>query len=114
MADCIFCKIAAGEIPSSKVYEDERVYAFKDINPQAPVHILVTPKEHMAKVLECAAREDDLLGHLMKVASRIAKEQGLAENGFRLVTNCGKHGAQSVNHLHIHILGGRQLGEQMA
>ena len=114
MADCIFCKIAAGEIPSSKVYEDERVYAFKDINPQAPVHILVTPKEHMATVLECAEREDDLLGHLMKVASRIAKEQGLAENGFRLVTNCGKHGAQSVNHLHIHILGGRQLGEQMA
>ena len=114
MADCIFCKIAAGEIPSSKVYEDERVYAFKDINPQAPVHILVTPKEHMANVLECAEREDDLLGHLMKVASRIAREQGLAENGFRLVTNCGKHGAQSVNHLHIHILGGRQLGEQMA
>ena len=65
-------------------------------------------------MLECAEREDDLLGHLMKVASRIAKEQGLAENGFRLVTNCGKHGAQSVNHLHIHILGGRQLGEQMA
>lgn len=111
MNDCLFCKICAGEIPSQKVYEDECAYAFRDINPQAPVHILVVPKAHLANVLECDAQ---LAGRLMETAGKIAQSEGLAESGFRLVTNCGGDGCQSVNHFHIHILGGRKLTEKMA
>lgn len=114
MQDCLFCKIIAGQIPSDKVYEDEICYAFRDISPQAPTHILIVPKEHMANVVECAGRADDLLGRLFKAAAHIAGQQGLTEKGFRLVTNCGEHGAQSVHHFHIHLLGGRQLSGQMA
>lgn len=113
MSDCVFCKIVKGEIPSTRVYEDEEILAFRDANPQAPTHILVVPKEHMANVLACAERKDDLIGKLFKAAAAIAREQGVAETGFRLVTNCGEHGAQSVHHLHIHLLGGRQLTERM-
>lgn len=113
MQDCLFCKIAAGQIPSGKVYEDEICYAFRDINPQAPTHILIIPKEHMANVVECAGRTDGLLGRLFQAAARIAQDQGLDEKGFRLVTNCGEYGAQSVHHFHIHLLGGRQLSGQM-
>ncbi|MBQ3169003.1 MAG: histidine triad nucleotide-binding protein [Clostridia bacterium] len=112
MGDCIFCKIIAGDIPSNKVYEDELVYAFRDINPQAPVHILVAPKEHMKDMAECATRADDLAGHIMKVCVKIAENEGLV-NGFRLVTNKGEDGRQSVGHLHVHILGGGQLSEKM-
>lgn len=112
MGDCIFCKIIAGDIPSNKVYEDELVYAFRDINPQASVHILVAPKEHMKDMAECATRADDLAGHIMKVCVKIAENEGLV-NGFRLVTNKGEDGRQSVGHLHVHILGGGQLSEKM-
>lgn len=104
--DCIFCKIANGEIPSSKVYEDEVCVAFKDIEPAAPVHILVVPKQHCASVLEADAA---LLGHLMSVAATVARENGIAEKGFRCVVNTGADGGQSVPHLHVHVLGGRSL-----
>lgn len=113
MQDCLFCQIGSGQIPSDKVYEDEFCYAFRDINPQAPTHILIIPKAHMGSVLECAGRDDGLLGRLFATAVRIATEQGLDKDGFRLVTNCGEHGAQSVHHFHIHLLGGRQLSGQM-
>ena len=112
MGNCIFCKIIAGDIPSTKVYEDEMVYAFRDINPQAPVHILVAPKEHMADIAECASRSDDLCGHIMKVCVKIAESEGLA-NGYRLITNKGADACQSVSHLHVHILGGGQLTDKM-
>ena len=113
MNDCLFCKIAEGTIPSTKVYEDEHVYAFLDIAPQAKMHALVIPKQHVANVLECAALEDDLLAHLMSTAAMIAHEQGIADGGFRLVTNCGENARQSVDHFHIHILGGEKLSEKM-
>lgn len=109
--DCLFCKIIAGEIPCSKVYEDESVFAFRDINPQAPVHVLVLPKKHMANVLECDAETAKALSNAIRV---IANQEGVAEDGFRIVSNCGKNGAQSVDHLHIHLLGGKQLSDSMA
>ena len=114
LSDCLFCKIAAGEIPSNKVYEDEYVYAFRDINPQAPVHILVIPKAHVASVLECAALPEGMCDRLMKVCGDIARAEGLDKTGFRIVSNCGKNGAQSVGHLHIHLMGGRRLADSMA
>lgn len=105
--DCIFCKIANGEIPSKKVYEDELCVAFYDVAPAAPVHVLVIPKAHIVSVLE--ADDEGLLGHLLTVASDVARKEGLAENGFRLVINTGADGGQTVHHLHVHILGGRSL-----
>lgn len=110
MNDCIFCRIASGEIPSAKVYEDDSVLGFKDITPQAPVHILVIPKQHMASVLEIPHGSGDLLAAMMSAVQQIAREQGLADDGFRLVTNTGSAAGQVVHHLHFHILGGRQLG----
>ena len=107
-SDCIFCKIASGEIPSKKVYEDARTFAFHDLSPQGPVHVLVIPKAHYASVLEM--EDDALMGHLCAVACNIAREYGMDENGFRLVVNTGKDGGQSVSHLHIHLLGGRAFG----
>lgn len=109
MADCLFCKIISGEIPSTKVYEDEFVYAFKDINPLAPVHILVIPKEHISGASEITAENSGVVSKIFEAAAKIAKEQGIAEDGFRIVTNCGENGCQSVHHLHFHILGGRKL-----
>ena len=109
--DCLFCKIIAGDIPSSKVYEDDKVFAFRDINPQAPVHVLIVPKKHMANVLECDAETAEAL---TKAIRAIAKQEGVDESGFRVISNCGEHGAQSVNHLHVHLLGGAQLAERMA
>lgn len=111
MSDCLFCKIIAGEIPSGKVYEDDAVYAFRDINPQAPVHVLIVPKKHMDNILECDA---DTAAALTNAVRAIAAQEGVAESGFRVVSNCGRDGAQSVNHLHIHLLGGRALTEKMA
>ncbi len=108
MPDCVFCKIANGLIPSSKVYEDDRYYAFRDISPAAPVHVLVIPKQHTANVLEGAA-VPGLMDGLMAVAASIARQEGLEEGGFRLVINTGDDGGQSVHHLHLHILGGRAL-----
>lgn len=109
--DCLFCKIIAGEIPCAKVYEDDQVLAFRDINPQAPVHVLVVPKKHMANILEC---DGETMSALLGVIQKIAAQEGIDRDGFRVISNCGKNGAQSVNHLHIHILGGKQLTESMA
>lgn len=110
MEPCIFCKIIAGEIPSNKVYEDERVLAFSDIDPKAPVHSLIIPKKHVASVMDLAPEDDALLCHMFHVAQNLANEMGLKQNGFRLVINTGEHGGQSVPHLHMHLLGGRGLG----
>ena len=109
--DCLFCKIIAGEIPCTKVYEDEKVFAFRDINPQAPVHVLVVPKRHMANILEC---DGETMTSLLEAIQKIAVQEGVDRDGFRVISNCGKNGAQSVNHLHIHILGGKKLSESMA
>lgn len=106
---CIFCKIVAGEIPAGVVYRDERTLAFKDINAQAPVHVLVIPHEHMESLDEAAQRDEALLGHLLRVAARVANEQGLSESGYRTVINTGAGAGQSVFHLHVHVLGGRKL-----
>ncbi|MCH5192812.1 MAG: histidine triad nucleotide-binding protein [Oscillospiraceae bacterium] len=113
MEDCLFCKIIKGEIPSTKVYEDESVYAFKDINPLAPVHILVVPKEHIGSAAEITAENSAVVSKIFEAAAKIAKDQGIAGDGFRIVTNCGENGCQSVHHLHFHILGGRKLGVEM-
>ncbi len=109
MQDCIFCKIANGQIPSNLVYEDELVAAFNDMNPQAPVHILIVPKVHIASALELDASNLCVVGHIFTVAGKIAKEQGFADDGFRLVNNCGRDGGQTVGHLHFHLLAGRYL-----
>lgn len=106
---CLFCKIAAGEIPSKKAYEDESVLAFHDIAPQAPVHILVIPKVHLESADALTREHDALLGHLFEVAQLVAKENGIRESGYRLITNIGKDGGQSVPHLHLHVIGGREL-----
>ena len=108
---CLFCEIIKGEIPCTKVYEDEAVFAFRDINPQAPVHVLVLPKKHMANILEC---DGETMKALLDAIQKIAVQEGVAADGFRIVSNCGKNGAQSVNHLHIHLMGGRQLADSMA
>ena len=112
MEDCLFCKIIAGQIPSAKVYENESVFAFRDINPQAPVHVLIVPKKHVGDVIE-GAREG-LMNELCQTAAEIAVQEGISGTGFRLITNCGHDGCQSVRHLHLHLLGGRQLSESMA
>ena len=113
MSNCLFCKIIAGQIPSSKVYEDESVYAFRDIAPQAPTHILVVPKAHLDSVNAVTAENSAVVGHIFEVIPQIAAAEGLV-NGYRVVTNCGDHGCQSVQHLHFHILGGEKLSEKMA
>ncbi len=104
--DCLFCKIAAGEIPSKKVYEDEQVYAFYDIDPQAPVHVLLIPKTHIASAAEITAENSAVVAHIFEVAAQIAKELGL-DDGFRIVSNCGDSAGQTVKHLHFHLMGGR-------
>lgn len=109
MPDCIFCKIVQGEIPSSKVYEDDRVLVFKDINPQAPVHLLVIPKRHIADLNQLTPADGDLAAHLISVVQQAAREAGVAESGYRLITNTGPDSGQVVFHLHFHILGGRKL-----
>lgn len=110
--DCLFCKIIAGEIPSTKVYEDDNVYAFRDINPQAPVHILVIPKNHIPSVDAITAENSDAVAKIFEVIPKIAKGEGL-ENGYRVISNIGSDGCQSVKHMHFHILGGKQLSEKM-
>ncbi len=110
--DCLFCKIINGDIPSAKVYENEYVYAFKDINPNAPVHVLVVPKTHIASVDEINADNVSLASEVLKAIPVIAKLCGL-ENGYRVVTNVGEDGCQSVKHMHFHILGGKKLAERL-
>ena len=113
MSDCLFCKIVAGDIPSTKVYEDELVLAFRDIAPQAPSHILVIPKMHIASVAEINAENSDVVSHIFEVIAKIAKEEGLS-GGYRVVSNCGDDAGQTVHHLHFHILGGKKLNIEMA
>lgn len=107
--ECIFCKIAQGEIPANKVYEDDQIMAFHDLAPQAPVHVLVIPKKHISSLLELGVEDQPLVGHLLYHAQEIARELGLAERGFRVVNNIGEEGGQSVHHIHFHVLGGRKL-----
>ena len=106
---CLFCKIAAGEIPSKKAYEDETVYAFYDIAPQAPVHILVIPKAHIESAQALSRSDDALLGRMFEVARQLAVENGLDKTGYRLITNVGADAGQSVPHLHLHLIGGKPL-----
>ena len=106
--DCLFCKIIAGQIPSKKVYEDERAYAFEDINPQAPTHVLIIPKRHVAGLKEAQAEDAEIIGYCHLVAAKLARERGI-EDGYRTVFNVGPHAGQSVFHLHLHLLGGRSL-----
>ena len=113
MENCLFCKIIAGDIPSTKVYEDETVLAFRDIAPQAPTHILVIPKAHISSVAEISAENSAVVAHIFEVIASIAKAEGLA-NGYRVVSNCGDDAGQTVHHLHFHILGGKKLALEMA
>ena len=113
MSNCLFCRIIAGEIPSTKVYEDDTVLAFRDIAPQAPTHILVIPKSHISSVSAITAENSAVVAHIFEVIPQIAAAEGLTE-GFRVVSNCGDHAGQTVHHLHFHILGGQQLSLQMA
>jgi histidine triad (HIT) family protein len=107
MDDCIFCKIIAGSIPSTKVYEDDELLAFKDLSPQAPVHFLVIPKKHIRNIMELEKADTDLLGRLLFKSRELAVEQGCGERGARFVINCKEDGGQTVDHLHTHVLGGR-------
>lgn len=106
--DCLFCKIASGEIPSKKLFEDERIFAFYDINPEAPVHFLVIPKVHIGSVDEINAENSDIIAHIFETIAKLAVQLGL-KNGYRVVTNVGRDAGQSVEHLHFHVLGGRGL-----
>ena len=107
--DCIFCRIANGEIPSKKAYEDDKVLAFYDLEPQAPVHILIIPKDHISSCAEINESNSDVVARIFEVASKLGKDLGL-ENGYRIVNNCGADGGQTVHHLHFHFMGGRQFG----
>jgi histidine triad (HIT) family protein len=107
--DCLFCRIIAGEIPAEVVHTDDRSLGFRDINPQAPVHILIIPREHIESLDEASQRDESTLGHLLRVAARLANQEGLSESGYRTVINTGAGAGQSVFHLHVHLLGGRQM-----
>ena len=107
--DCIFCKIAAGDIPGDIIFEDELAVAFRDINPQAPTHVLVIPRAHVGNASTLTEADDALIAHLLRLAGQIARDEGIEGSGYRIVLNVGSHGGESVPHLHIHILGGRQL-----
>ena len=111
--DCIFCQIVAGKIPSEILYQDEEVIAFRDINPQAPTHLLIIPKRHILSLAHLSDADTPLIGHMTKVANQLAKEEGIFESGYRLVINCGEQGGQLVPHLHMHLLGGRSLSGKM-
>ena len=108
--DCIFCRIISGEIPSDILYQDEQVVAFRDINPKAPVHLLLVPRKHIESLAELSEDEASIMGHLVAVANRLAREAGISDKGYRLVVNSGPEGGQEVPHLHLHLLGGRQMG----
>lgn len=109
MKNCLFCKIVDKEIPSDFIYEDDKVVAFNDISPQAPTHILIIPKEHFHSLMDVPNNKMDIVTHIHNVARKLVQDKGLDGSGFRLVNNCGKEGGQSVDHLHYHLLGGRQL-----
>ena len=113
MDNCLFCKIIKGEIPSEKVYEDDEILAFKDIHPVAPVHILVIPKKHIDSIAVLEKQDEPLVGRIYSVINKIAEEQGVKEDGFRVIVNCGKDGGQEVMHLHFHLLAGAKLGQKI-
>ena len=107
--NCLFCRIIAGEIPGDFIHQDDRAVAFRDINPQAPTHVLVIPREHLESLDDASQKDEALLGHLLRISARIANDQGLGESGYRTVINTGAGAGQSVFHLHVHVLGGRSL-----
>ena len=111
--DCIFCQIVAGKVPSEIVYQDEKVIAFRDINPQSPTHLIIIPKKHIPSLTHLSEAELPLIGHMVNIANQLAKEEGISERGYRLVINCGEQGGQLVPHLHMHLLGGRQLSDEL-
>ena len=113
MEDCIFCKIIKGEIPSTKVYEDENVLAFKDINPVTPIHVLVIPKKHYQNILDVNEESKNIYGEIFMAMNKIAKELGIEKDGFRVISNCGKDAGQEVMHLHFHILAGGKMGPKI-
>ena len=113
MEDCLFCKIIKGEIPSNKVYEDEEILAFKEINPVAPIHILVIPKKHIGSLAHMEKEDEIIVGKIYGVINKIAEEQGFKENGYRVIVNCGKDAGQEVMHLHFHLLAGKKFGEKI-
>lgn len=112
MSDCLFCKIVNKEVPSEIIYEDDRLMAFKDINPVAPIHVLIIPKKHISDLMALEAEDEGLMGHIVMTAKKLAAELGVGESGFRLINNCKKHGGQVIYHLHFHLIGGRQLSNQ--
>ena len=113
MADCIFCKIIVGEVPSDIKYRDDKVIALSDIHPLTPTHLLIMPKKHIPSLADMSDDDASLVGDMARVANKLAKETGISEKGYRLVINCGRHGTQGVAHLHMHLLGGRQLSAEL-
>jgi len=111
--DCIFCQIATGKIPSETLYQDEEVIAFRDINPQAPTHLLIASKKHIPSIAHLSEAELPIIAHMVNIANQLAKGEGIAERGYRLVINCGEEGGQAVPHLHMHLLGGRRLPDRL-
>jgi len=111
--DCVFCKIVAGEIPGDILYQDEEVIAFRDINPLAPIHLLIIPKKHIPSLVQLTEADLSLIGEMVNTANQLAKREGICESGYRLVVNCGKQGGQLVPHLHLHLLGGRRLSDAL-
>ena len=111
--DCIFCQIVAGEVPSNIVYQDEEVLAFTDINPQAPIHLIIIPKKHIPSLTHLSQEQSSIIGNMINIANQLAKREGISESGYRLVINCGKEGGQLVPHLHMHLLGGRKLSNEL-
>ncbi len=110
---CVFCQIVSKKIPSDIVYQDEEILAFRDINPRAPVHLLIIPKKHFTSLKQLTEKEIPLMGRMVSVANQLAEREGISESGYRLVINCGKEGGQLVPHLHLHLLGGRQLSGKL-
>ena len=113
MSDCIFCKIINGDLPTEKVYEDDKIIAFNDINPVAPVHILVIPKKHISSLADLSIEDERIIGKVYTVINKIAKEKHFINSGYRVIANCGEHGGQEVMHLHFHILAGKKLGAKI-
>lgn len=113
MEDCIFCKIVKGEIPSEKVYEDEDVLAFKDINPAAPIHVLIIPKKHIATLMDVTKEDHLIMAKILDAVQKVAKKLGIEENGFRLIANCGPDSGQEVMHIHFHLLAGKVMGPKI-
>ena len=113
MEDCIFCKIIRKEIPSEIVYEDNDILAFRDIQPAAPIHILVIPKKHISSIMQIEQEDEDVIGKIYSVIQQIAKQEEISEDGFRVIVNCGENGRQQVPHLHFHLIGGKKLGRKM-